>query len=333
MRLQAFTPLAINQTPSVLQPLIRLRSNLENKYAPKLWIKRDDQLGPGLGGNKGRALAYILADVLAKEKEKVTTYGGLQSNHARMTAAAAASLGLECHLLYFDKRPQQLKGNLLLSHLLGAKMHFIPFGSGSSNTMSLENTIRIVHLISKFLAGRTAYFIPGGGHSVIGCYGYVEAACEIHDQALDLGWSPDNTVIVTPVGTGGTLAGLMAGFKLLDTSIQVIGIDIGRLWRGFPASIAKLASATYVTFNMEYQFHAQAVPMIENTYVGKAYAHPTKKGMAAMRLLARTEGIILDPVYSGKAFAGMLDLIKKRRFSPDANIIFLHTGGFPAIWA
>jgi 1-aminocyclopropane-1-carboxylate deaminase/D-cysteine desulfhydrase-like pyridoxal-dependent ACC family enzyme len=151
-----------------LQPLPRLTTELNG---PQLWLKRDDELGPGGGGNKGRPLEFLLGEAVAQQKRKVITFGGLQSNHARMTAAACARLGLQSHLFFFEKRPSALQGNLLLDQLFGAKLHFVPFGGGGEASMTLETTIRLVRLVSWLLVGPGAYFMPVGGHTAVGCLG------------------------------------------------------------------------------------------------------------------------------------------------------------------
>ena len=179
-RLSSIPRLPYITHPTPLQPLTRLRDQLPE--APALWIKRDDEVGPGLGGNKGRPLSYLMAEAVKKGSHKVVTYGGLQSNHARMTAAACAQLGLEAHLFFFRRHPARMDGNLLLNQLLGAKMHFIPFGESDEATMTLERTIRLVRLVSFFVTGPGAYFIPGGGHNVTGCLGYLQAAVEKQQQ-------------------------------------------------------------------------------------------------------------------------------------------------------
>jgi D-cysteine desulfhydrase family pyridoxal phosphate-dependent enzyme len=326
-----FPRLAYLNEPSPLRPLPKLREAI--KSGPELWIKRDDELGPGLGGNKGRKLAYLLAEAQQQGKEKVVTYGGLQSNHARMTAAACAKLGLAAHLYYFRRRPQQLEGNLLLNQLLGAKMHFIPFGESDKATMTLESTIRLVRLVSLFTTGPDAYFIPGGGHNVTGGLGYVEAAVEIQEQAQALELPLEKITLVSAAGTGGTLAGLMAGLALLESPMKVLGIDIGRLWKGFPASISRLANQLVAGLGGRAGFTPETVPLIENDYVGLGYAKSHPPAWAAIRMMAQNEGIILDPVYTGKALAGLLDLIRNGRFSDEEILIFLHTGGLPALWA
>jgi len=329
-RLAQFPRLPLAQLPTPLEPLPRLSAELGG---PALWIKRDDNIGPAFGGNKGRKLAFLLAEVLNQGRRKVITYGGLQSNHARMTAAACARLGLEAHLFFFEKRPSPLQGNLFLDTLLGAKLHFIPFGGGGDGSMTLETTNRLVRLVSTVMVGPGAYFMPVGGHTVTGCLGYVDAALEIHEQTMSLGLDLGRVTVITAAGTGGTLAGLLAGFTLLGAPIRVLGIDVGKLWKAFPASLARLAGELCAALGETYTFRPADVPIIEGTYVGPGYAALTEASRTAVRLLARTEGILLDPVYTGKAMAGLVDLVGNGRFTPDDTVIFLHTGGFPGLWA
>ena len=330
-RLQHFPRLAYSRYPTPLQPLKNLSRQLDG---PQLWLKRDDDIGPGLGGNKGRKLEFLMAAVLAQQKRRVVTYGGLQSNHARMTAAACAALGLEAHLFFFERRPPRLEGNLLLDQLFGARLHFIPFGGGGDASMTLERTNRLVRLVAAFFAGPRAYFMPVGGHNLTGCLGYVAASLELHQQVLAIeALDPTKVTVVTAVGTGGTLAGLLAGLALLDSPIRLLGIDVGKLWKALPASVARLASRLCTALGQPHTFTAADVPLIEGTYVGPGYAAFTAEAEAAIRTLAQREGVILDPVYTGKALAGLLDLIKNGRFTPDETVIFIHTGGLPGLWA
>lgn len=329
-RLTQFPRLPLAQLPTLLEPLPRLTAVLGG---PSLFIKRDDAIGPAFGGNKARKLAFLLADALNQGRRKVITYGGLQSNHARMTAAACARLGLEAHLFFFEKRPSTLQGNLFLDALLGAKLHFIPFGGGGDASMTVETTNRLVRLVSTALVGPGAYFMPVGGHTVTGCLGYVEAAREIHEQAVALGLDLARVTVLTAAGTGGTLAGLLAGFTLLGSPIRVLGIDVGKLWKAFPASLARLAGELCAALGEAHTFLPADIPLIEGTYVGPGYAMLTDASRTAVRLLAGTEGILLDPVYTGKAMAGLMDGVGNGRFTPDDTVIFLHTGGFPGLWA
>ncbi len=331
-RLTKYPKLPLTNSPTPIQSLPRFQALICGESGPSIWIKRDDEIGPGLGGNKGRKLEFLMAEVVEQKKKKVVTFGGLQSNHARMTAAACAALGLEAHLIYFDRKPKIFSGNLLLNEVFGAKIHFLPIGS-SGGSMTLETTNRLVRLVSWPLTGIRTFFIPVGGHSIIGCLGYVEAACEIIEQLKIIGLEQEKVTIVMAAGTGGTLAGLLAGFTILQSPIKLLGIDIGNLWRGFPESIARLSIELCRSLGTDFRFEPKDIPIIENTYVGKAYAHPSEIGRQAMYKLAKTEGIILDPVYTGKALAGLIDLVNKRFFDKDDHVIFLHSGGFPALGA
>ena len=329
-RLAQFSCLSYGRYPTPLEPLMNLTRHFNG---PRLWIKRDDYVGPGLGGNKGRKLAFLMAEALQQKKRKVITFGGLQSNHARMTAAACAGLGLQAHLFFFERRPSTLAGNLLLDTLFGAKLHFIPFGNAGEASMTLETTNRLVRLVSTLLIGPGTYFMPVGGHNVTGCLGYVEAACELHEQAIALGWDLAKVTIVTAAGTGGTLAGLLAGFALLNSPIRVLGLDIGKLWRAFPVSLARLTSELCAAMGQAMTIHAEDVPLIEARYAGPRYAAFTAETAVAIQTVARYGGVILDPVYTGKAFAGLLDLVRHGRFTHDEYVVFLHTGGIPGLWA
>lgn len=324
-KLDYFPRVALADYPTPLEFLPRLSEELGRR----VYVKRDDELGPGLGGNKIRKLEFLLAEAQQQKARKVVTFGGLQSNHARLTLAAANRLGLETHLFYFERRPQNMAGNLLLNQLLGAKMHFIPLGGGG-NGMTLEQTIRLVRMIALALVGRH-YFIPVGGHNWLGCLGYVRAALEIDEQAR--AEEIENAHLVLAAGSGGTLAGLLAGLALIGSPLQAQGIDVGKLWKGFPASIARLSNEICFHLGEPRQFSPQDVPLVEEIYVGKSYGVPSKMGQAALHRLARLEGLLLDPVYTAKAFSGLIDLAEKGRLGTDEPIIFLHTGGLPALFA
>jgi D-cysteine desulfhydrase family pyridoxal phosphate-dependent enzyme len=329
-KLAAWPRLRLGVYPTPLEPLSRLSDQLRGS---QIWIKRDDSIGLGIGGNKARKLDYLLADALAQGKRMVVTFGGLQSNHVRLTASTCASLGLETHIIHYARKPKEAKGNQLLNRLFGAKIHYVPFGGGSDGTMRVQTTSRLTRMLAAVLIGPRFYFIPVGGHSPIGCLGYVEAALEIHRQVLDSGLLDQPVTVVTAAGTGGTLAGLLAGFHLLHSPIQTLGIDIGRLWKAFPESVANLAGELCALLGEPQAFQADSVPLLEDRYVGPKYAAKMPEAVEAIRLLAQTQGIILDPVYTGKAFAGLIDLIHRGHFQKGENVIFLHSGGYPAIFA
>ncbi len=338
-RLEPFPRLLLAEYPTPLEFL----PHLSRELGRDVYIKRDDGIGPAWGGNKTRKLEYLLAEAQERRARRVVTFGGLQSNHARITAAAARQVGMEPHLFYFERRPSRMAGNLLLNQLLGARMHFVPFGGGGG--MTLEATIRLVRWVAWAMLG-PHYFIPVGGHTWRGCLGYVRASVELHEQAKALGI--ENAYVVLAAGSGGTLAGLMAGLALLGSPLQLLGIDVGKLWKGFPPSIARLANEIRARLSQgrvqggsqpatglwsSESFRPDQVPLIEGTYVGPAYAVPSEQGNAALKRLARTEGILLDPVYTGKAFAGLLDLVERKQLGRDEPVIFLHTGGVPALFA
>ena len=323
-KLDLFPRIPLAAYPTPLDHLPRLSAEVGRE----IYLKRDDSLGPGLGGNKTRKLEYLLADAHRRRLRKVVTFGGLQSNHARITAAACCKLGLEPHLFYFDPRPEAMPGNLLLNQIFGAHMHYVPLGAGSG--MTLETTSRLVRWLAWLRVGRH-YFIPVGGHTWLGCLGYVRAAFEIHQQALEIGI--ENAHLVTAAGTGGTLAGLLAGVRLIDSPLQPFGIEIGKLWKGFAASVARLTAEICRRLGEKQAFRAEDIPLLEEIYSVPKYGTPSEPGLRAIRRLARLEGILLDPVYTGKAFAGMLDLIEKGQLGKGAPIIFLHTGGLPALFA
>ena len=196
--------------------------------------------------------------------------------------------------------------------------------------MTIEQTIRLVRIVALLRVG-AHYFIPVGGHTWRGGLGYVRAALEIDEQARTAGI--ENARLIVAAGSGGTLSGLLAGTALLNSPLRLLGIDVGKLWQDFPASIARLTSDICARLGEPRSFTPDQVPLIEGTYVGKRYAALSPAGIEAVRRLAQSEGVLLDPVYTGKAFAGLLDLVKRGQLKPDEPIIFLHTGGVPALFA
>jgi L-cysteate sulfo-lyase len=329
--LAAFPRLSLGQFPTPLEPLPRLTQTLGG---PTLWVKRDDTVGPAMGGNKTRKLEFLFGEAQAQNAQAVATFGGLQSNFARQIVSGARRLGFEPHCFYFVPRPAKLEGNLFLNDLMGAKHHFVPFGQSDEPTRTVEATTNLVRLVSRLtpsLWGKRTFFMPVGGHTPGACLGYALAAQELEDQLREAG--VQQATILMAAGTGGTLAGLMTGFHLLNSRHKVLGIDVGKLWQGFPTSIAHLASEICTLLGEPHTFQPTDVPLIERTYVGSAYAEPTPEAQSALQLLARTEGLILDPVYTAKAMSGLIDLVQHNHWSPTDHVVFLHTGGMPALWA
>ena len=310
-------------------PLVHLE-NLGRELNRAVYVKRDDALGPAGGGNKTRKLEYLLADAIEVGAEKIVTVGGPQSNHARLTAAAARMLGLEPHLLLFGSEPKKAVGNLLLDQLLDAKLHFIPPGPIAAETCTFEELDAYVRKEASERVG-DHYHVPLGGSNGVGSLGYFRAAIEIEEQAKAAGIADAWIVIAT--GSGGTLAGLLAGLRSIGSPLRLIGIDVATIWTNYPELVAQIANDALDLLGLPASIEPADVSLIERTYVGKGYAAPTNEGMAAIKRLAQSEGLLLDPTYTGKAFAGLLDLHASGHFGDDDPVIFWHTGGLPGLFA
>jgi len=308
------------QTP--LEFLPRLTQELGG---PNIWIKRDDMLGLAGGGNKTRKLEFLVADALAQGADTLITCGAVQSNHCRLTLAAACKEGLPCHFIIEERVPgsynEQASGNNFLFHLMGiASVTVVPGGSNVMEAMEkLADSIR--------QKGGKPYIIPGGGSNAVGTLGYVACAEEIIAQAFDKGLNID--CVVCTSGSGGTHAGLAVGFWGNNTNIPVLGINISRPNETQRPVIIKDAVATAKRFGLD--FPEAKVDCVEG-YVGPGYSLPTPEMVEAVKLMARTEAILLDPVYTGKSFAGLVGLIRQGRFKKGENVVFVHTGGSPALY-
>jgi D-cysteine desulfhydrase family pyridoxal phosphate-dependent enzyme len=309
-------------------PLVRLEK-LSRELGRALYVKRDDDLGPAGGGNKTRKLEYLLADAIETGAEKIVTVGGPQSNHARLTAAAARMFGLEPHLLLFGSKPKRAVGNLLLDELLGAELHFIPPGPIASKPCTFEELDAYVREEASSRVG-DHYHVPLGGSNGLGSIGYVRAALEIEEQAksAEIG----DAWIIVATGSGGTHAGLLAGLRLIGSSLRLVGIDVASIWTSYPELVARIANDSLELLGLTALAEPADVALIEHTYVGRGYAVPTREGMAAIRRLVRSEGLLLDPTYTGKAFAGLLGLDASGHFGGDEPVIFWHTGGMPGLF-
>ncbi|MBC8104642.1 MAG: D-cysteine desulfhydrase family protein [Cytophagales bacterium] len=313
-------PLALHPTP--LHPLDRLRRHLGGpEKVPRLLIKRDDLNGVALGGNKLRKLEYLLGDALAQNADTLITAGAAQSNHCRQTAGVGAMTGMETHLCLRGPAPETHTGNLILDDWLGAILHFTDPGTDVSAAME--------PLAAALAArGRRPYRIPIGGSNAVGSVGYVTAAQELALQCLEA----DHIVVAT--GSGGTQAGLEVGVRRAGLAAKIIGIGVAEpdttSWNADVANLANAVAARLADPGFSLTPADIECPM---DWMGPHYAAPTPACDAAIRLLARTEGVFLDPVYSGKAFAALLDLVRQARFSPRETVVFWHTGGSPALFA
>ncbi len=285
---------------------------------PQLFIKRDDLTGLGLGGNKTRKLEYLAADALAKGAKTLISTGAVQSNHCRQVAAAAAKLGLGCQLILAGDEPGEAQGNLLLDKLSGAQIFFT-----SKANRDQELQLRFQQAQRD---GQKPYLIPYGGSNTIGALGYLNAMVELKDQGLEPDW------IVFATSSGGTQAGLILGAHITGFRGKILGISIEHSSDPFSAQIADLVNKTVDELGYDWSVTSREV-LINDSYCQAGYGVLTSAEIEAVNLLARTEGILLDPVYTGRAAAGLLDLIRKGFFRPEEKVLFWHTGGTPALFA
>lgn len=301
-------------SPTPVQRMDRLGAALG--LAPeRLWVKRDDLTGLAGGGNKVRKLEHLCADALAQGCDTLVTGGGEQSNHARLTAAAADRLGLACTIVLASDAVPVPTGNVVLDHLLGAEIVW----AGPVAYYPLEHRMR--EEADRLRAeGRNPYLIPVGGASTIGELGYVTAALELRAQL------PDTTLVVTADGSGGTHAGLAAGLGSLEL---VLGVDAGTRPDLDDVIPVKAAAAAMLAGLPTPTGHTAAV---DHDRFGPGYGAPTDSCREALHLAARLEGLILDPVYTGKAMAGLVAAVREERVPAEGTIVFLHTGGLPALF-
>ncbi len=319
MNLAAFPRTKLCQAPTPLEFLPRLTKALGG---PQVWMKRDDLTGMGLGGNKVRKLEFLVGDALAKGADHLVTQGAVQSNHVRQTAAVAAKLGLACsavleHRIETNDSAYLNNGNVLLDRLLGCTIEYRP---GSADMQAAIEEVGAQLTVS----GARPYLIPGGGSNAIGALGYAAVALELVTQANEQGLRIDRLVHAT--GSAGTQAGLVAGLHALSSPIRVLGIGVRAPKERQEANVLRLAQATAAHMGVDRPVPTEAVEA-NCDYVGAGYGQPTPGMVEAVRMLAQLEGIFLDPVYSGKGMAGLIDLVRKGTFGPGENLVFLNTGG------
>ena len=317
MHLARFARIRLAHLPTPLEPLPRLSEEL----GLDLWIKRDDCTGLAGGGNKTRKLEFLVGDALAKGADTLITQGAVQSNHVRQTAAAAAKFGLACEVILEARTGSNAadyngSGNVLLDRLLGAAIRNVP--GGSDMNAELEKTAQAVRE-----RGGTPYVIPGGGSNAIGALGYVDCAREIVVQADEMDLEVHR--IVTATGSAGTHAGLVAGLAVMGADIPVLGIGVRAPKEKQEANVFKLAEETAALLGQQGRVTRDMV-VADCDYVGEGYGLIDQGVIDALTLAARTDGIVLDPVYSGKAMKGLIALAKAGRFEGE-RVVFLHTGG------
>ncbi len=305
--------------PTPLAELERLSRALGG---PRIYVKRDDLTGLATGGNKTRKLEYLIADALQQGAKTVITMGAVQSNHARQTAAAAARYGLRCYLVLRSMAPEIVTGNLLLDHLLGAHVRW----SGDRDPFEVMQEVAN----EERAAGRKPYIIPYGGSNPIGASAYVIAMEEMMRQTLEAGLRLD--AIVIPTSSGGTQAGMVVGARAVNFTGRILGISVDKPADPLRQNILELAQLTKAYLELQLELGPQDVEVNDN-YLGAGYAIMGNAERQAIQLVAQQEGLLLDPVYTGRAMAGLIDLIQKGEFVKDQRVLFWHTGGTSALFA
>jgi len=295
---------------------------------PDIYMKRDDLLGLAGGGNKTRKLEFLVADAMAKGYDTLVTVGAVQSNHCRLTLAAAVKEGLKCRLVLEERVAKSYNlnasGNNFLYRLMGVeKVAVVPGGTDAAGAMQ-----QVADEVASL--GRKAYVIPGGGSNPLGALGYVACAEEILAQTFDLGLRLD--AIVCASGSAGTHAGLIVGLVGNNSQIPLLGINVRRTRAEQEPNVHKLAQATAALLGLKDGIPREAIEALGD-WVGPGYSLPTPSMVEAVQMLARVEGILLDPVYTGKTMAGLIALIRQGRFKKGQQVLFVHTGGSPAIYA
>lgn len=317
-------------------PFYRL-NRLSEDLGVNLFIKRDDFTGMNLfGGNKIRKLQYLMGDAVAKGCEYVFTFGATQSNHAMQTVAACRRCGLK-PVLYLvaivEPDERNLRSNLLLDKIMGAEIHVVNIEPGESEEEAEERSLRMAgeHMEKLEAEGHRCYEVPMGGASPVGSVGFVEGYVEFVEQALEMKVDPD--YIFHGTGTGGTLAGLIAGKVLTDDDVKIISIHVSWKDEGYPQRVRELANRSLEVLGAEVKVDDCKDIHTDLNFYQPGYELPNDMAKEAILLMARREGLLIDPVYTGKAFAGMLDYIRNGKVAQGSNVVFWHTGGATALFA
>ncbi len=325
MMLSRFPRVPLAHLPTPLELMPRLS---EHFGGPDIYVKRDDCTGLGTGGNKTRKLEFVMADAVANNADVVITQGAVQSNHARQTAAAASKLGIDCEVVFENRvaTPSDAylnSGNVLLDRIFGANLRSVDKGTDMDAAMEeVAEELRG--------QGRTPYIIPGGASNRIGALGYVACGLELISQANDRGIVFDHVLHAT--GSAGTQAGLVTGLKAMHANVPLTGIGVNEPRDVQEEKVYKLALETAEYLGTPGIIQREDI-VANCDYVGDGYGIPTKAMNDAIMLAARLEGLLFDPVYSGKGLAGMFDLIEKGHFKDTRNIVFIHTGGVAGLFA
>ncbi len=333
MDLSAFPRTRLCNLPTPLDPLERLSKELGGpRGAPSLFIKRDDMTGLAMGGNKARQLEFYLGEALEQGADTVITTGAVQSNHACMTAAAAAKLGLACHIQLETRVPNKgpeygRTGNALLDRIFGATVHYFPEGEDEK---AADDAIDAIADEIRGNGGRPYVIHLGNDPRPLGALGYIDAAGEILGQAADMGIDVDAVVLAS--GSGSTHSGLLTGLRAHSSKARVLGICVRRDEAGQKAKIANRLADVGRLCGQPNLVNEDDI-WLSDKFLGPGYGQSTPQMLEATALLARTEGILIDPVYTGKAMSGLIGLVRDGFFKKGENVLFLHTGGLAAMFA
>ncbi|MCE5200050.1 MAG: D-cysteine desulfhydrase family protein [Armatimonadota bacterium] len=322
MNLDTIPRISLTHLPTPLEEAPRLAKKLGLR---KLLIKRDDLTSLGGGGNKARKLEYLLADALAKNADVVMTDGGPQSNHARMTAAAARKVGIDrCILFLGGPRFDRFYGNLLLDVVFGAEIRFME----DATVKDMENAMT-AEAATLSAQGASPYIIPIGGSTPLGALGYVRGMRELAEQLDEDDKAP---LVILGVGSAGTLAGCALGLRLFLPQAEMIGVSVAGRAKPMRETAAQNANGAANMIGVNEHFNTDDI-VVTDDYYGERYGVPSEEGNKAILLAGRTEGLILDPIYTGKAMAGLIGLAQSGVIDPNRTVIFIHTGGSPGLMA
>jgi L-cysteate sulfo-lyase len=322
MKLESLPRFRLAEFPTPIHPLNALSKACNG---PLIYMKRDDLTSLGMGGNKTRKLEFLIGQALKQGKDTLVTAGGLQSNHCRLTAAAARKAGLECHLVLNGTKPENPNGNILLDKIFGAIIHYCDRKDRDKRLLQVADELAVKK--------KAPYLIPVGGSNSIGSVGYVNAMLELSSQLGDMSIKP--AAIVFASSSGGTQAGLTLGAKVTGFKGEILGISIDQVKTGpeaFPPVLADITNTTAERIGSDIRM-TESDFSLNCDYLGAGYAQPGDLEFNAIGDLALHEGILLGPVYTARAMGGLLNLIQKGYFTQDQSVLFWHTGGTPELFA
>jgi D-cysteine desulfhydrase family pyridoxal phosphate-dependent enzyme len=324
--LKKFPRVGIMTCPTPLEEMPTLQKAIGCK--PRLFVKRDDTTTSGLGGNKNRKLDFVMAEAKKQGADVIITTAGVQSNHCRQTLALARRMGMDCHLVLTGDEPEFHQGNLLVYDILGAELHFI----GESDAPGAKNPTEEMEKIAQQerARGRKPFLVPIGASTPLGALGYVESVKEISEQVKEFGVKLGHGFLAT--GSAGTQAGAIVGAREYYPAMKIHGVAVSREAWGQQVKVAELVTDIYKFVGMSKSATPEEV-IVHDQYYGPRYGVATKEGIEAIKLVGRTEGLILDPTYTGKCMAGMIDMLKKGMLDDAEAVLFWHTGGSPITFA